>query len=173
LNRDFEVWPLVELAWNQEAIWRRLADASGQVFLRPDDGFKAFTGKPVSREEFPDWYTARQAFYLPSDTPIVVSSPVTIHSEYRCFISHGRVLAASEYKPAFSGRVPDDVVEWVEGIHQSSRETLSVYAADVARTESGLRVVELGCVPCLDFYEAEIEKLILEAERFPMLTDRR
>lgn len=160
LNRVAECWPLVELAWNQEAIWSRFADNAGRVFLRPDDGFKSFTGSLVADEQFGEWYAARQAFYLPGNTPIIAAKPVKIHAEYRCFLCDGRVIAASRYQPTISPDVGSDVVAWIEEAHRQSGEPLRIYAADIAMTEDGFRVVEIGCVPCLDFYDASLNVLV-------------
>lgn len=71
LNREFQLVPFGELKTRQDELFDRWS-IDNCIFIRPDAGNKAFTGSPVSRE---DWFRQidRLSFYdVRSNEPVVV-----------------------------------------------------------------------------------------------------
>lgn len=159
LNAEAESFSLAEFVWTADTIWQRWGNDAGSLFVRPDDGFKTFTGSLLSRTALEEWWLARQAFLTPHNTRLWVARPQTIHAEYRCFVAESRVVTGSQYRPMIDSHVPIEVVKFVESVLREVSPTMSILAVDVAVTDRGWRIVEIGCVPCLDFYAANLDRL--------------
>ncbi|MDZ4686426.1 MAG: ATP-grasp domain-containing protein [Planctomycetaceae bacterium] len=164
LNADAESLSLGEFLWKRQEVWHRWQDDSGRLFVRPDDGFKTFTGSLLSLSGLEIWWEARQAFMTPTHTRIWVSHPQPIHEEYRVFVVDGRVVTASQYRPGIALCENCELAAFVEAAVSDVQPIMRMLAVDVASTDEGLRVVEIGCIPCLDFYAANLMELTAAIE---------
>lgn len=155
LNCEYRVLSFVELCWTYRDVYASFGDANGRVFLRPDDGFKPFEGRVVPLDEFERWVEARRITYVRSDTPVVVARTVALYAEWRCVLVRGRVVASSQYRPTFQAHTPAEVRDLAEEVDRETGGPAAVYVIDIAATGEGLRVVEIGCAPCVAFYAAD------------------
>lgn len=155
LNTAAEPMSLAQFVWDHVGVWQRWSDDQQRVFVRPDDGFKSFSGVCLNSAQLGDWWEARQALMCPMSLPVWVSRPQPLLEEHRCFVVDGRVVATSRYQPSIVRTENRDLTNFVEAILIKIQPPMRMLAVDVARTSAGWRVIEIGCLPCLDFYDVD------------------
>lgn len=160
LNDHFELLSFHELCWKREAIAAGFAGSPDRIFVRPDDGFKTFEGGLIKIDEFDDWIERCRLLQIPGATKVIVSPPKNIDAEWRCFILDGEVIGGSQYKPTSVRNLPSAVRRFALDVDDSTNRPCRAYAMDVAATDQGWRVVEIGCLCCVAFYEADIGSIV-------------
>jgi hypothetical protein len=149
---------------------REIFPAEELFFVRPDSDIKSFKGGVKSFEEICSWVADMDAHdRLNPAEPIVIAPPVEIHEEWRLFIVDGRVSTGSRYgrRPS-SWRLqppPTDVVEFASA-RAAEWMPAQVFALDVARTDHGLRLVEVGCFNAAGFYSSDVQSLVRDVVMF-------
>lgn len=141
-----------------------------QVFLRPLEDTKSFSGMVVARDEALWW--AQRAIdadgpMLNSSTEVVVASTRSILAEYRLFVVDGRVVTSSLYK--MGSRViseaytPDSVLAFAKRcIDQWVPDR--AFVLDIAETPEGLKVIEVNNINSAGVYAANISRLVQELD---------
>ena len=137
-------------------------------FIRPENDSKEFSGKTFDNKEDFDQFRfdlLSTSIICNEDTKVIVSSLKCIHREVRFFIIDGKISSASVYKingtPRTSTIINEDEIFFVNSmieIYQPDR----AFVIDIALTDDGLKIVELNCINCSGFYEANIQKIIME-----------
>ncbi len=155
LNDAAERLSLAQFVWDHARVWEQWSDDRQRVFVRPDDGFKSFSGGCLTVASLGDWWEARQALMCPMDLPVWVSRPQLLMEEHRCFVVDGQVVASSRYQPSITWTEDCNLTRFVELIVATVRPPMRMLAVDVALTSAGWRVIEIGCIPCLDFYDTD------------------
>lgn len=142
-------------------------DEDGPFFLRPEKDSKEFSGKTFNnREEFEQFRIDLLATSIIAneDTMIVVSSLKCIHREVRFFIIDGKIVSASVYKingvMRTSPIIDENEIRFVNDMI-SIYQPDEAFVIDIANTDTGLKIVELNCINCAGFYEADIQKIIM------------
>lgn len=145
-------------------------DEDGPFFLRPEKDSKEFSGKTFNnKEEFEQFRIdlLANSIIANEDTMVVVSSLKCIHREVRFFIIDGEIISASVYKingvMRTSPIINEDEIKFVNEmitLYQPNR----AFVMDIALTDDGLKIVELNCINCSGFYEADIQKIIMELD---------
>lgn len=141
----------------------------GEFFLRPATDEKFFVGKPISSEDFQEWWNEiviKKADYgngLTPETPVLIAPLQNIQSEFRTWIINKKVVTASSYKLA--GRlhvnlpVDEDILAFA-GTRAQEWSPEKAYCLDVARTTDGLRIVETNTINFAGFYKANVAKIV-------------
>jgi hypothetical protein len=163
LNYDSEV-----IKFNDEVHWK-----GDQMFFRPCEDTKTFTGRLFEKDE---WEEFRERMlsngYTNSVnelTPIQVSTPKKIYSEYRVWLVNGKCITASQYKLGSmyytDERVDSAILQFCE---ERAREfqLASSFVMDIADTVDGYKIVECGCINSAGFYKCDIQRLIIALEDF-------
>lgn len=155
------------LNYNSKII--RLGDVNEEdcFFLRPELDSKEFSGLTFNnQEEFEQWRldTISTSIICNNDTMVVVSDLKCIHRETRFFIIDNEIISASVYKingdMRTSTYINQDEIDFVKemiNIWTPNR----AFVMDVATTDNGNKIVELNCINCSGFYEADIQKIIM------------
>ncbi len=161
LNADMEICTCAELASRPFAPERRL-------FIRPNDDFKQFTGQTMTFAEFRQWFAhfpneAEDAVTAQSE--LIFCRPKAIDAEWRLFLVAGRVVGATQYQPVAGGFVPAEVMEFGERA-AAIWSPCPVFVMDVARTEDGLKIIELNCFNGSGFYLANVENIVRSVSRY-------
>lgn len=152
---------------NADALFGAIADisppADRALFVRPDEGSKAFTGLVVQAGGFEAWrqsVTHRDAAYpVAPDRRIMVAGVKTIWSEYRCIVVDGRYVTGSRYRTgrtvSYSPEVGSRFVRFVEErvAEWNPRGALCI---DVADTPEGIKVIETNDVSSCGFYAMDM-----------------
>lgn len=146
---------LGELCWTQPNLVRELGPGNGSLFIRPDDGFKSFEGRLVPSPSFEKWVRQVQMLQVPLNTRVVVGPSVPLEREWRIAVVDGQGIASSEYKPQWIRGAPDEVLRFVEQSLCDAKWPVRACSVDVAQTPDGLRIVEVGSLLCVAWYEAD------------------
>jgi hypothetical protein len=160
LNQEHRMMSFGELCWTHDRVVAELGDTNGRLFVRPDDGFKSFEGALVCTEDYEPWMKRQQLLQVSNPTKIIVARPQPIITEWRVLMVGGRAVAASQYKPTRASDTPPEVLRFAEHVHQQVQWPLGAYSMDIADTGSELRIVEVGSLLCVAFYEADAGAII-------------
>lgn len=139
------------------AFVNRDLDPDTEVFLRPADDLKSFSGAVYTFGELARWREAlpQSRGPLQPDTVVQVATPQTLGREWRCVVVEGRVITASQYRSSGRARmrpeVPDAVIAYANSM-AARYAPARVFMLDVCETEAGLRVVETNCFNSAGFY---------------------
>lgn len=160
LNHEFQLVPFGELKTRQDELFDRWS-VDDCIFIRPDAGNKAFTGSPVSREE---WFRQidRLSFYdVRSNEPVVVTSPKSIVAEYRYYVKDGKIVTGSMYKPRKEKYDGDDEAQaLVDFCTDQGYNPDPVWVLDLCRTIDGkLHILEAGGSSSSGLYKVDTDKL--------------
>lgn len=147
-----------------------------ELFVRPCEDTKAFTGTTMHSSEFDYWRKdllsqGRDLAWLSKDTPVVVSPYREILAEYRFFVVDGQIVTASMYRlgirVVYDRHVPPYVSDFARemvALWQPAR----AFVIDVAETHDGPKVIELNNINQSGFYSCDMGKIVgaVEAMEF-------
>jgi hypothetical protein len=134
----------------------------GFVFARPTSLHKLFVGRLVAQDDFE---TALAPTKYDPETRVVIAEPRELGREWRLVVAGDTVIAASQYaqcgEKAIASGCPEVVLTF-------AREMLSVvpwrpdelFMLDVAKTETGLHLVELNSFSCSWLYACDFERVV-------------
>jgi hypothetical protein len=161
LNADMEICTFAELS-------SRVFAPERELFIRPNDDFKQFTGQTMTFAEFQNWF---EGFPEEAETSVTTQSELTfctpkeIYAEWRLFLVDGRVVGASQYQPVAGAFVPAEVIAFGER-SATLWSPMPVFVMDVAQTEAGLKIIELNCFNGSGFYLANVEGIVRSVSRY-------
>lgn len=136
-----------------------------RVFVRPNSGFKVFTGTTVSLEEWDyDILGLDKCTGVMGDTPMMVAPCQEIKGEFRFVIAEGKVIAGSEYR---WDNILDIRRDWPEECWELAQRVADLewqvdiaYVCDVALTPNGAKVVELNSFSCAGLYACDLDLVV-------------
>ena len=139
-----------------------LYGCEGCLFVRPDSGFKTFTGQVFEVGIIQAEFDKLRGFYdFPMSTMVLVSSPKNIRHEYRMFVVDDEVVAGSTYKKdrrsVVSPDVPDEVYDFTRKVLAETKfRPDPAWVIDVCEDGDGqLWVLEIGSISCCGIYGAD------------------
>jgi len=151
LNNNYVMLPFGELERQKDFLFSTLG-VEGKLFMRPSSGMKLFNGSLVSRDNWVKDYELLSFYDVEPEKIVVVSRPQNILEEWRLMIVNGKVVCGSRYKPELGPiTLPDKVVDFgneIAAIWQPD----PAWTLDVARTEKGLRLIEINSFSCSGMY---------------------
>jgi len=134
-------------------------DASGPLFVRPDEDSKAFDGGAYA-----DASTLRAALGRHDlGMAVVRGRAAAVDAEWRCFVVGNRIVDASEYRragnPSLHRGAPPRVLDLVdEALARWSPATAT--CIDVASSGDRFGIVEANCFNAARFYAADAETVL-------------
>ena len=142
---------------------------SGRVFVRPDSGFKVFTGQMLPMSTLAqEVHSLETLSGVVAETMVGVSSPKDFDPiEWRFWIVDGGVAAVSAYswdEDALAAlpdrRAPSsEAVRLAEEIARHRWQIDRAYVADIATGSFGPRLLEVNSVSCSGLYDADLTVL--------------
>jgi hypothetical protein len=164
LQRQYAFLPLAEIGRRKNWVFDTFGHG-GAVFIRPDDNAKSFGGGIVQQEKFDEWYKLANFYDAGPESLAVVSAPVAIHAEWRLVIGHKQIITGSQYKrdgkDEVSAAYPTELAEFVQTFTKaSSFEPHPVYVMDIASTDDGYRLIEIGSVCCASLYACDLTRVV-------------
>lgn len=144
-----------------------------QMFVRPIDDSKYFSGRVFTAQEFTNWKRSicnplvDHKTSLTPKTQIQLSSPVPIFAEYRFWIVKGEVITQSLYKRGsrvvYASEVDKRLTLFIK---ERIREWIphETFVIDVCDTVGGMKIVEINTLNCSGFYAADVQRLVLALE---------
>ena len=136
-----------------------------RVFVRPNSGFKTFTGQTIGYDSWEeDVRSIEQTSSVMDETLVVTASAKEILGEFRFVVVDGRVVAGSEYRWDGKLDVRRDWPAECEGLAQRVAEHPwqldSAYVVDVADTPDGPHIVELNSFCHAGLYASDVEAIV-------------
>lgn len=181
-----------ELAW-QEALLNPLsttlfttaadivkhisADPRDLFFVRAMEDTKALAGQLMTKEKIAETVSSvsiltEDEFFSESLNPtteLVVSSPVTIISEWRLWIVDDKVATYSRYKHDDTVRwvydVDADVIPFAEEMIVKNPDYAPAYVMDICRTDDGLKLLETNSLNSAGLYAGDLIHLAQALEK--------
>lgn len=149
---------------------------SEQIFIRPNSGFKVFTGFPVSFEELDfELSSLKQLYNIEESALIMISKGQSINEEYRFVIANNEVITGTSYKVGDKidiNKEPDNsIIDFVNNyLKLNKKETSwtpdSCFILDVAKLSNNeLKIIELNAFSHSDFYNSDFVKAFNAASK--------
>lgn len=144
-----------------------------KVFVRPVEDSKAFNGQLMTKDQFNKWKDQiskidPQPFQpLSKETEIMVCAPKPIYAEYRFFIVDGIVISGSMYKRGTQVFHDSEVDQYITDFAQEMVDKWQpniAFVIDVAQTDNGLKIIEMGNINSAGFYKIDVNKYIIAME---------
>lgn len=142
-------------------------------FARPIKDSKVFSGGIFSKEEWNKWVNTTGDKDVKSnlnETTRILIAPLKdyIQREIRCWIVDGKVVTLSQYK--LGNRVvyqnydyEQEAVEFAQKM-ANIYSPLRAYVLDICLYQGQYKIVEINCLNCAGYYEADMSKLIQALE---------
>lgn len=163
LNADgvFTTW---EQFKQRKDFWYDLVQGD-RIFVRPNSGFKTFTGLVIPKHDWEHELNAMdQLTSVMPETLIVVAKPKELLGEFRFVVADGKVLTGSEYRwdNKLDIRIdyPIECYELAKQVAEHDWQPDFAYTCDVALTPNGAKVVELNSFCCAGLYACDLEKVV-------------
>ena len=134
-------------------------------FIRPCEDSKIFNARVF--EDKSDWEYMRNIIIHNSPINIIediqISSIKKIYSEVRCFVVNRKIITASFYR--LNGKhylkecFDEDILKFAQSM-VNIWSPIQNFVIDIARTDKGLKIIEIGCINCAGFYDINLPKLL-------------
>jgi hypothetical protein len=173
-NFDSRIWTkkFGKDCLNDDAIECRLEDVpkfavENEIFIRPCEDLKLFSGHVIKKEDFVKWMDKVQKLdsvaTVTKDTMVSIANTKEIFKEYRFYIVDKKVVTCSLYK--LSNRLITNLPVEEEAIQFAEKMIKvwtphDVFVLDVALTSEGYKVIEINCANSAGFYNCDVSKLV-------------
>lgn len=153
---------------------------SGEVFIRPVEDTKSFTGQKMTYEDFSQWRERIEKMNgddyktISLDTEICYASIKPIDKEVRFFIVDGKIATCSEYKIGGQVKYSSNVDEYIKyyvagmvgdpGFCIGAWQPDKAFVLDVAVTDGVCKILEANCINAVGMYAIDTQKLIMAIE---------
>lgn len=158
-----------------------LSQFDGDLFVRPVEDNKAFTGVVMSQYDFHDWFLSiahtKEVDFQPlhENTEIAIASCKQIYAEYRFFVVRGIPVTGSMYKrgnqvhyeECFDANIfqfVNHVIGCFQGLQMNVRSPSDAFVVDIAETPDGYKVIEMNNLNSAGFYACDPQKIISSIE---------
>lgn len=170
LNDNYIMLPYGELLRNKEFLFKTIG-VNGCLFVRPDSGFKAFTGGVIYESSY-EADVKQLGFYdVDCSNIVIVSSPKNIYEEYRMICIDKQIVTGCMYKlnrkEHYSKDVPSEVFEYASKIANTWQPD-NCFTVDVCRTDDGYKLVEINSFSSSGFYSCDIEQIVVNANKMAL-----
>lgn len=141
---------------------------SNQLFFRPNNGIKEFTGDVFSRNNMRSELDAIKYMYnIDPASMIMISTPKTIYDETRFIIGNKEIIDMSRYR--IGSRQEEDCnvdqscIDFVKRIlGETTWVPDDIFVMDIALTDNGPKIVELNAFSCSGWYDGMNPKHIIK-----------
>jgi hypothetical protein len=146
-----------------------LPTASRDIFIRPSEDLKQFSGQVIDIHECVDWLNDAMSsppesgsYYLNPKTKIVVATPKPIQAEWRWFIVGGKIVSGAMYRA--HGQLIKKRELDVDVIQEAQRLADvwlpdSCVVMDTALVNDKLYVIEFNTINSSGFYGHDVSKI--------------
>lgn len=166
LNDDYIILPLSKLSNPSDKIARVIGELSDdKFFIKPDSGFKHFTGDTVEYSEIGSFCRKLLAQGVSKNELCVISSAKEIESfEYRFWVIGGKIITSSTYSWSDMEdlsedelKVPQIIKDYVLKVIKNIQ--IPHYTIDICETDEYFKVVEINNIYTSGTYNCDLEKL--------------
>lgn len=164
LNDDYIILPLSKLADPSDKIARVITELSDNMFfIKPDSGFKSFTGDCVEYHEIGSFCRKLLAQGVSKNELVIISSAKDIETfEYRFWIIDGKIITSSVYSwddLSIYGEldISEQLIHYVERIIKDIK--IPAYTIDICEDSTYFKVVEINNIYTSGTYNCDLGKL--------------
>lgn len=166
LNENYVIMPLSKLANASEFTADLLgAFISDVAFIKPNSGFKTFTGDCIDYTEVGEFCRNLLNMGVSENELCIISTAKDIKDfEFRFWIINGEIITHSAYSWADSGDYKDikannKMISYIERIIKDIK--ISAYTIDICILEDSFKVVEINNIYTSGTYNCDLEKLYI------------
>lgn len=138
------------------------------IFIRPNVGYKTFTGTTVYKEHFVRDVDNLGYGVLAPESLILVAEPRNIHAEYRVVICDKKAITMSQYRKdkqlELDGTHIPEVMEYAEQV-TGGWQPDRVFVADIAKVTEGYKLIEINTFSCAGLYKCNTDIIVEEVSR--------
>lgn len=136
---------------------------NSDIFIRPDSGYKIFTGGLIAEQESMSHFLANSVVF--NNEIIIASEPANISREWRLVVCDKKIVASSQYQKngLFDTEegCPKDVYDFATQAIQDWQPELC-FVIDIAESND-LFVLELNSFSCSGLYECNLDEVVYHA----------
>lgn len=173
LNDTYMMVPYGELLRLKEFIFDEGMAINGEVFVRPDSGYKLFTGMVAKYDTWEKDVEFMGFYDVAPEKLVVIAPPKKIVEEWRLVVVEKQVVAASQYKE--NGLVklregcPDEVSAFAQKVIAKGWEPDLAYVMDICQLQHGdIRLIELNSFSCSGMYACDKSAMVEAASRLAL-----
>lgn len=139
-----------------------------EIFIRPNSGFKTFSGQPILTEDIDDHInTLDQISSVTNDTLIMVNESLNIGREFRFIIAGNKVVAGTGYN--HKNKIKDN--NWPEYCEDFANMVATeiignyyyideAYTMDICILNEQPKIVEFNSFSSAGIYHADVDKVV-------------
>lgn len=145
------------------------------MFLRPSEDLKQFSGQVMAAGEAANWLedarncASSGSYQLSPNTAIVISEPKNIRAEWRWFIVGGKIISGSMYRNR--GQLMKARENYQSVISEAQRFADKwlphpCCVMDLAVVDNEVKVIEFNTINSSGFYDHDVEKVFVELYKY-------
>ena len=170
LQQEYLMIPYGEIERKKNFLFNTLGD-NDCIFVRPDDGFKTFTGQVLAKDTWKRDKGSLDSYELvPPETICIVARPINIEKEWRLIVGgedcEQKVVAGSQYKVKDRLKelreVPQEILTFAQDVLSSvDYHPDPFWTLDICQTRDGdIRVLETGSLSCAGWYKSDPDAIV-------------
>lgn len=168
LNQNHLFLPYGELLLKKDFLFNTLGN-SDCIFVRPNTGYKLFTGKVLYKETYEKDIDKMGFYDVQPEDMCVIAEPVNIYQEYRFFVVDKQVVTGSLYKEndetKYSKEVDSKYYDYASEVADVYQPEVC-FVLDIAITTDGeIKLLELNSFSCSGLYECDTNKIVEAANK--------
>lgn len=141
-----------------------------KIFIRPDSGYKSFTGFSTTLEELDfEIDSRRQTNAVFPEEFCLIAKHKPILGEYRLVICEKQVITGSQYrwddKLDIRIDINNECWKFGEKVAKLNWQPDSCFILDVFLSETGPKIGELNSFSCSGLYNCDLEKVVLAVSK--------
>ena len=173
INKDYTMMPLQEVLRQKDLVLKTFGK-DGKIFVRPDSGFKYFTGKVLNADEITLKGFEHGFYYKDTSILVVVSSPKEIQAEWRFVVAEKEVISGCIYQ---SQNIPckeaesytDAARDFAKKIVLNDWQPEIIYTIDICLSDTKLYVLELNAFSTSGLYVCDLKPIIKKASELAIM----
>lgn len=151
INSDADLLPWTEV--------RKRIEDKGEMFVKPHDDLKAFTGFVATTGLFDELQARLSRSRLGLPNRVLVARASEVDAEYRFFVVAGKIISGSMYRPWGDPVIPDDLMHFAVGA-LNGWTPAPVFVLDIGRVDGVWKIIECNCFNWSRFYQSNAQKVV-------------
>jgi len=163
-NDEYIMMPVGEIMRRKDYIFEAYGKENS-VFIRPNSGFKSFTGQVFNYETFDKDFWLIKDFSEPDDIA-VISNPKNVLNEWRFIVSGKEVITGSYYKKGgkkdYSSDYPIQAEDKVKEIlREIEWRPDPMFVIDICQAaDNNFYLMEINSFSCAGLYGCDMQKIV-------------
>jgi len=173
LNSNYTMMPLQEVI-RQKAFILRTFGVNGEVFIRPNSGFKEFSGRVIKENMFDMKYFDFGFYFNDPSLIVVVSSAKRIEKEWRFVVCDRKAITGSQYKANLEVDIapgyPSEAFALADKIAKENWQPDGMYTVDICESDGNFYLLEINSFSCSGLYDCDLDIIAEEASKLAIKT---